>query len=100
MISGILKAVAETHEARAFYGGVDVQHAGEKRGLVGDDADGAAIEARETHHDIFREVLVDFEKFSVVGDRVDHVLDVVGLLRIFGDERVERRRDAVPGIAT
>src|ERR1700687_5416618 len=44
-----VEGVAEAHEARAFYGGVDVQNAGKKRGLIGDDADGAAIEARETH---------------------------------------------------
>ena len=59
---------------------------------------GAAVEAREADDDIFRVVFVDFEEFGIVGDRVDHVLHVVGLLRIFRDERVEGGRRAVPGI--
>src|SRR6266436_365757 len=35
-------------------------------------------------------MFVNFEKVSVVHDGVNGVLDVVGLLRIVGDERIER----------
>ena len=35
-----VEAVAEAHEARALDRGVDVEAAGQVRGLVGDDADG------------------------------------------------------------
>src|SRR6266481_9961667 len=44
-----VESVAETHKARAFYGGVNVENAGEKRGLIGDDADGAAVETGEPY---------------------------------------------------
>ena len=43
-------------------------------------------------------MLVDFEEFGIVGECVNRVLDVVGLLRTFGDESVESGRRAVPGI--
>src|ERR1035441_4321533 len=42
-----VEAVAEAHEARALDAGVDVEHSGKKVWLVGDDADGLAVEAGE-----------------------------------------------------
>src|SRR6266478_8214118 len=93
-----VEGVAEAHEARAFDGSVDVEDTGEKGWLIGDDADGAAIEARKTRDEIFREVLVDFEEVGVVNDGVNGVLDVVGLLRIVGDERIERIVAAIDGV--
>ena len=90
-----IERVAESHEPRALDRGIDVQHAGKKRGLIGDDADGRPIEPRETHDEIFREMLVDLEEIMFVGDGVDHILDVVGLHGIGGDERIERRIGAV-----
>src|ERR1700687_879889 len=44
-----VEGIAETHEARAFDGGVDVENPGKKSGLVGDDADRAAVEAGEPY---------------------------------------------------
>ena len=38
-----VEGVAEADEARRLVGGVDIQHAGLHAGLVGDDADGAAV---------------------------------------------------------
>ena len=52
--------------------------------------DGAAVQARETDDNIFGEVFVDFEEVAVVDDGVDGVFDVVGLLRIVGNQGVER----------
>src|SRR6266478_85398 len=95
-----VEGVAKAHEARAFDGSVDVEDAGEKSGLVGDDADRSAIEARKTYDDILGEMFVDFEEVRVVDDGVNGVLDVVGLLRIIGDEGVERFIAAVGGIGS
>ena len=95
-----IERVAEAHEPRAFHRGVDVQHAGQNRGLIGHDAHGLAAEPRETHDDIFREMLVDLEEIVVVGDGVNHVLDVVGLHGIGGNERIERGIGAVDGIGS
>ena len=74
------------------------RHAGEEGGLVGDDADGPAVEAREADDDVLGEVLVHLEEVAVVDDGVDDVLDVVGLVGLGGDEGVERCVGAVDGI--
>ena len=59
-----VEGVAEADEARALDAGVDVEHAGEERGLVGDDADRAAGHAREADDDVAREVLVHLEEVA------------------------------------
>src|SRR5258707_274608 len=43
-------------------------------------------------------MFVDFEEVGVVDDGMNGVLNVVGLLRIIGDERVERFVAAIGGI--
>ena len=94
----MLKASQKRTKRAPLTRGVDVENAGEKRRLIGDDADGAAVQARKADDEIFREVLVDFEEVAVVDDGVNGVLDVVGLLGIVGDQRVERRVAAIGGI--
>ena len=63
-----VEAVAEAHEARGLDRRVDVEAAGEVRRLVRDDADGAAVDAREADDDVLRVVLVDLEEVAVVDD--------------------------------
>ncbi len=58
--------------------------------LVAHDPDRIAVEAREADHDVLGEVLLDLEELAVVDDQRDHVAHVVGLLRVVGDDRVER----------
>src|SRR4029077_14562393 len=43
-------------------------------------------------------MLVDFEEVGVIYDRVNGVFDVVGLLRIVGDERIEYIVAAIDGV--
>ena len=76
-----VEGVAEAHEARGLDRAVDVEHAREHLRLVGDDADGAPVEAREADDDVLRAVLVDLEERAVVDDAVDDVVHVVGLVR-------------------
>ena len=95
---GNVEGVAEAHEARALHRGVDVEHAGEERGLVGDDADGAAVHAREADHDVPGPVLVNFEELAIVHHAVDRVLDVVGQVRFGRDDGVECGVHAVDGV--
>ena len=54
------------------------RHAGKEGGLVGDDADGAAVHVREADDEIPGPMFVDLEEFAVIHDAMDHVLDVVG----------------------
>ena len=84
-----IEGIAETHEARALHGSVDIKNSREKRRLVADDADGAAVEARETHDKVFGIVLVDFEEIIVVHDGMNRILDIVGFLRVRRNKRVE-----------
>ena len=86
----MLNAVAEAHEARAFHRRVDIEAPGQKRRLIRDDADRPAVHAREADHDVLRVVLVDFEELAVVHHAADHVLDVVGQVRLRRHDRVER----------
>ncbi len=60
--------------------------------------DRAPFEPRESHHEILRKVLVNFEEFALVHDFVNRILDVVRFLRIFRHQRVQRRRSAIPRI--
>ena len=92
-----IERVAETHEPRAFHRGVDVQNTREKRGLIGDDAHRLPTQPRESHHDIFCKMLVDLEEIIVIGDGVNHVLDVIRLHRIGGNDanRARRRRASI-----
>ena len=86
-----VEAVAEAHEARGLARGVAVEHAGQHHRLIGDDADGAAFHAGEAGDDVAGEGLLDLEEIALVHDLLDQLLHVVGLVRIVGDQRVERR---------
>ena len=63
-----VERVAEPHEPRALHGRVDVEHAGQVHGLVGDDADRAAAQAHEADDDVPGERRVHLEELPVVGD--------------------------------
>src|SRR5215472_8358971 len=82
--------VAEAHEARGLARGIDVEHAREHHGLICDEAHAAPSEAAEAGDDVLGERLLQLEEVAFVRDLEDQFLDVVGLVRIVGDERVER----------
>ena len=86
---GDVEAVAEADEAGCLVGGVDVKHAGKERGLVGDDAHGAAAQAGKAHDDVLGKVGHHLEEVLVVDHRLDDVLDVVGHVRVFGHDRLQ-----------
>ena len=91
MTIGILKAVAEAHEARRLAAGVGIEHAGQHHRLVGDEADGAALDAAEAGDDVLGKVRLDLEEIAFVGDLQDQLLDVVGFVGVVGDQPVERQ---------
>ncbi len=86
---GDVECVAGAHEAGGFFGGVDVEAAGEHGGLVGDDPDGAAVDAAEADDDVAGPFGLDLEEFVVVEDAADDLVHVVGLVRRVRDEGVE-----------
>ena len=64
-----VEGVAGAHEARGLGGGVDVEHARQLVGLVADDADRVAVQAREAADDVLGVVLVHLEELVVVDDQ-------------------------------
>ncbi len=93
-----VEGVAEADEARSLDRGVDVEAAGEDRGLVRHDADGPPVHPREPDDDVSRVVLLDLEEIPVVRDLPDHVPDVVRLRRDVGDHLVQALVRAVRGV--
>src|SRR5271157_255186 len=93
-----VEAVAEAHETRALDAGADVEHAGQKRRLVGDDAHGFPVQPGEADHDVPGVMLLHLEEVAVVHDGVDHVLNVVRLIGFGGDDGVQALVNAVDGI--
>ena len=82
--------VAEAHEARGLARGIDIENPGEHHGLVRDEAHGAPGDAAKAGDDVFRECLLQLEEIAFIGDFEDELLDVIGLVRIVRNERVER----------
>ena len=90
-----VEAVAEADEAGSLVAGIDVQDTGQIGGLVGHDAHGATVQAAEADDHILREVGHDLEEVLVVQHRLDDVLDVIGQVRVFGDDGLEGFRLAM-----
>ena len=66
--SGMLKASQVRTKRAAFAEASMSSTPGERRGLVADDADRDAVQAREAADDVARVVLVDLEELAVVDD--------------------------------
>src|SRR5437763_2382685 len=93
-----VERVAEADEARALEGRRDVEHAGEHGGLVGDDADRAAAQPGEPDEQIAPVVAMHLEKVTVVHDPTDHVVHVVRLGGVVGDDVQQLLVAAIGGI--
>ena len=93
-----VERVAEAHEASALHRRIDIEAAGQVRRLIGHDADGAAIHAREPDHDVLREMLVHFEKIAVIHYAMNDVLDVVWQGGVGGHQGIELGVHAVDGV--
>ena len=63
--------------------------------MIGDDAHALPTEARQSHHQVFGEVLMHLEEIAVVHDAVDDFLDVVGFLGLHRHQGVENGIAAV-----
>ena len=81
------EGVAGAHEARGLGAGVGVEHAAEVARLVGDDADGAALEAGEPAHDVARPARRPLEQAAAVDDALDDVAHVVDAALVVGHGR-------------
>ena len=90
-----VETVAEAHETRASCGMRRNRGRRPAQRLVGDEADGRALDAPEAGDDIPCVRLLDLEEIALVRDLEDQFLDVIGLVGIVGNQRVERGVDPV-----
>ena len=98
---GMLKQSQKRTNRAAFARGVDVEHAGQRVRVVGDDADAVAAHMAESDRDIARPLCLDLHELAVVDDLADHAADVVrtgGVGRDDVDEVVELAIGRVAGI--
>src|SRR5438876_9720418 len=85
-----VEAVAEPHEARRLDRRVDVETPGQVGGLVGHDPHRATAQAPEPDNNVGREVRVNLEEVLVVEHAAQDRLHVVGLVRLLGNDRLQR----------
>ena len=86
-----VEAIAGSNESRRLGRCVDIECAGEDSRLLGDDADAASTETGEPDDDVLGPAGLDLEKVTIVDDRADHLVHVVGLRGIVRDQAVEAR---------
>src|SRR5262245_46749864 len=72
-----IKTVTEAHEASAFDAGIDIENSRKISRLVGDHADGLAIEARKSDHEITGKVFLNLEVVSIIYNSFDDPADVI-----------------------
>jgi hypothetical protein len=68
--------------------------------LIRHDSDAPSIQPRESDDDVLGVVLLHFKEVSVVDHRVNHVFDVIGLVRQRWNHRVERSIGPIGRIGT
>ncbi len=85
----MLKASHSQMKRAALSARVDEEHAAVPLGLVGDDADGAPVDAREAGEDLAREELLDLAPRALVDDRVDDGVHVEGLVLVGRDDLLD-----------
>jgi hypothetical protein len=86
-----VERVAEAHEARTLVRGVDVQHSREHRRLIGDDPDRVSPEVSEPDDDVAGEPSMHLVEVPIVHDVSDHVVHVVGMIRVVRNDRSSSR---------
>ncbi|MNV14846.1 hypothetical protein D3C71_1055430 [compost metagenome] len=84
-----VEGIAEAHETGGLARGVDIEAAGQHHRLVGDNPHRLAFKADEAGDNIAGKGFLQFEEVSLIGQRVDQFLHVVGFVGAVGDQRIE-----------
>ena len=95
-----VEGVAKAHKARGLARGVRVEHARQHHRLVGDEAHRAPGDAAEARDDVLGKGLGNLEEVALVHDFEDQLLHVVGLVRMVGDQRIQRQVDPLDVVKT
>ena len=84
-----VEGVAEADEARRLGGGVDVEASRQVARLVRHHPHRATVEPRKADDYVERPVGVDFEEIPIVEDLREHLVHIVGLVGVVGQQRIE-----------
>ncbi len=76
-----VERIADLHKVRGLVGAVDVEDAAEVLGIVGNDSNRIAADARKAGDDVFRPARLDVEHLAVVHHRADELVHVIRLAR-------------------
>ena len=87
---GDVVGVAGADEARALVGGVRVDAAGGVHRVVGDEADGAAVDTPECADEVLRVPGLDLDEVLIVAELDQQVHHVVAGVGVVGHEGVQR----------
>ena len=77
-----VEAVAETNEACALVGCIDLERTGDAVALVCYDTDGLAFDPCESDNDVLGKVCRYFHEAVIVDKSRDHIADIVGCFRV------------------
>src|SRR5690242_2251930 len=91
-----VERIAEPDEPCSFERCIDIEHACQHGGLVCNYSDAEAAEVGKTANDVLRILTLHFVELAIVDDAVDHLVHVVRLVRVVGND-VEQR--LIPPIA-
>ena len=86
-----VERVAGAHEPGRLVDASMSSTPGERARLVADHTDRVAAEPREPADDVLREPLAHLQELAAVDDPPDHLVHVVGLVRMIRNQRVELR---------
>ena len=84
-----VERVAETNEAGTLAAGVNVEHTGIYRWLVGHDTYALTVEAGEADDDVACELWLYLEELAIVNNASNHLVHVVSLVAVVRDDLVE-----------
>ena len=85
-----IEGIAEADEACTLPTGIHVEDTCIRHGLVGNDTYALAVEMRKARDDVLGKLRLYLEEFPVIRDRGDHLIHVIGLVRIIGQDLVQQ----------
>ena len=95
-----VEAIAESDEPGCLIGGIHVKTAGEMHGLVGDDANGVAVQPPESNDHVLGKVRLNLKKIAVVHNRLDDLLHIVGRPGIVRHDGIQSWVDTIREVAS
>ena len=83
------KGIAKADKPRRLARTVDVKAASQNHRLIGNHADRLAFDADKACDDIGGKIALNFKEIGLIGDLVDQLFHIIGLVWIVGDQRIK-----------